>query len=474
MAAEADMEGVEEALCEVSWEPESRPQAPEGHSFRARKWLGLSFAAVASIGLLWVAVFQVGPAKDGAVPPKVSETSLAVANKMGVQELLELFDLDGLTSELQGSNNSFVKEIFDIKRNLQDMTQNPLALPIATCTVDVYLAASFIGIIGNVVNGAVKACERKDTYRNFVTADRFVDLLKIDFLDERKRQAIKKLLDQGCRIGVESSFALFSFTAAFLARAASDCAMSMKLPPNPTAQCAGALSLVGSGISYMAAGAEIAEATCPPYPGLRDQRARKDLVDVSALDIVGGVARRLVDTVDNPVAQAKLDDARQIVLSRLPSLGKLGGFILNNREWLKIRREKRKAKSRKEKEIKCGFDIAGLVGFAAAVGVFITAGTVECPLASGETAAAENFKMGCSLDISAVVAALTTIGGFVGILAVECPEDPKNAADKLCSTGALNIVSSMGFLSGALSDVIPPAEEQDDEPPIVIDAGQSG
>ena len=106
----------------------------------------------------------------------------------------------------------------------------------------------------------------------------------------------------------------------------------------------------------MAAGAEIAEATCPPYPGLRDQRARKDLVDVSALDIVGGVARRLVDTVDNPVAQAKLDDARQIVLSRLPSLGKLGGFILNNREWLKIRREKRKVRCRDS--CNCDFSIS--------------------------------------------------------------------------------------------------------------------
>ncbi|CAE7247998.1 unnamed protein product [Symbiodinium sp. CCMP2456] len=453
MAAEADMEGVEEALCEVPWEPES-PAQMFALSFRARKWLGLAFTSVATIGLLWVAVFQAGPVKDGDVLPKVSETSLAVANKMGVQELLELFDLDGLTSELQSSNNSFVKEIFDIKRHLQDMTQNPLALPIATCTVDVYLIASFIGIIGNIVNGAVKACERKDTYRNFVTADRFVDLLKIDFLDERKKIALQKLLDQGCRIGIESSFALFSFTTAFLARAASDCATSMKLPPNPTATCAGAMALVGSGISYLAAGAEIAEATCPPYPNLRDKTVSRDIVDVSALDIVGAVTRRLgVDTVDNPVAEAKLDDARQIVLSRLPSLGKLGGFIVNNREWLKIRREKRKAKSRKEKEIKCGFDIAGLVGFAAAVGVFITAGTVECPLASGETAAAENFKMGCSLDISAVVAALTTIGGFVGILAVECPEDPKNAADKLCSTGALNIVSSMGFLSGAFSDI---------------------
>ena len=151
---------------------------------------------------------------------------------MGVQQLLELFE-DDVAPSMDHANSTFAKDIFAIKRHLQDMTQNPLALPIATCTVDVYLVASFIGIVGNVVNGAVKACERKSNFRKFVTLDRIEDLLKIDLLDERKKQALMRLLDQGCRIGVESSVALFSFIAAFLARAASDCAMSVKLPPNP-------------------------------------------------------------------------------------------------------------------------------------------------------------------------------------------------------------------------------------------------
>ncbi|CAE7362067.1 unnamed protein product [Symbiodinium pilosum] len=418
----------------------------------ARKLTVTLVTTAVVVALMWMCVLQIEQDSTSAISP-MPKSSIEVANDMGVQPLLELFELSDMSPESHShANSSLVAEIFKLQRHLQDMTQNPLALPIATCTVDVYLVASFIGIIGNVVNGAVKACKRKDKYRSFVTLDRFKeDLLRIDFLDERKKAAIMKLLDQGCRIGVESSVALFSFTAAFLARAAADCALSMKLPPNPNAQCAADMALLVSGVSYLAAGAETADATCPPYPGLRDPQVVTDLVDVSAIDIVGGLSRRL-GIENNPVGEAKLDDVRQIVLSRLPTLASLGGFVLSNKEWIKIRREKRKAKSRKEKEIKCGFDIAGLLGFAAAAGVFITAGTVECPLAAGD-ASAEPFKMGCSLDISAVIAAFTTIGGFVGILATECPADPKNAAANLCATGSLNIVSSLGFLSGALSDV---------------------
>ena len=36
-------------------------------------------------------------------------------------------------------------------------------LPVAACTVDVYLVASFIGILGNIINGAVKGCDKKNT-----------------------------------------------------------------------------------------------------------------------------------------------------------------------------------------------------------------------------------------------------------------------------------------------------------------------
>ena len=309
----------------------------------ARKLTVTLVTTAVVVALMWMCVLQIEQDSTSAISP-MPKSSIEVANDMGVQPLLELFELSDMSPESHShANSSLVAEIFKLQRHLQDMTQNPLALPIATCTVDVYLVASFIGIIGNVVNGAVKACKRKDKYRSFVTLDRFKeDLLRIDFLDERKKAAIMKLLDQGCRIGVESSVALFSFTAAFLARAAADCALSMKLPPNPNAQCAADMALLVSGVSYLAAGAETADATCPPYPGLRDPQVVTDLVDVSAIDIVGGLSRRL-GIENNPVGEAKLDDVRQIVLSRLPTLASLGGFVLSNKEWIKIRREKRKA-----------------------------------------------------------------------------------------------------------------------------------
>lgn len=115
-------------------------------------------------------------------------------------------------------------------------------------------------------------------------------------------------------------------------------------------------------------------------------------------------------------------------------------------------RKARKDQARTDKLVKCGFDAAGVVGFAAAVGVFLTSGTMECPLAVGDSAQAEGLKMGCSLDISAVIAALTTIAGFMGILATECPKDPHTPADNLCVTAGFNIVSSLGFMSAGLSE----------------------
>ena len=340
----ADKEADALMACEASTPEAAQPsEVRELMSSQVRTARKLSIGLAALTIVVGLCVASMASRKNSVASPDIVQSSLEVANSMGVQELLQLFELDDMSAGLQShANSSLVKDIFNIQRSLQEMTQNPLALPIATCTVDVYLVASFIGIIGNVVNGAVKACKRKDKFRTFVTADRFEDLLRIDFLDERKRQAILNLLNQGCRIGIESSVALFSFTAAFVARAASDCAISVKMPPNPSAQCAADMALLVSGVSYLAAGAETAQATCPPYPGLRDPLVVSDLVDVSALDIVGGLARRLGIT-SNPVGEAKLDDVRQIVLKRLPSLASLGGFVLSNKEWIKIRREKRKA-----------------------------------------------------------------------------------------------------------------------------------
>lgn len=79
--------------------------------------------------------------------------------------------------------------------------------------------------------------------------------------------------------------------------------------------------------------------------------------------------------------------------------------------------------------MKCGFDVAGLVGFASAVGVFLTAGVLECPAATAT--GSEDFQMSCAVDISAVFGALTTVAGFIGILATECPEDPDKPATPL-------------------------------------------
>lgn len=42
---------------------------------------------------------------------------------------------------------------------------------------------------------------------------------------------LEDLLSQGCRIGIETSVSLVAFIAAFLARAASDCAASMRPLP---------------------------------------------------------------------------------------------------------------------------------------------------------------------------------------------------------------------------------------------------
>ena len=77
------------------------------------------------------------------------------------------------------------------------------------------------------------------------------------------------------------------------------------------------MSLISSGVSYLAAGAETAQATCPPYPGIidPDPLVVAGVVDASAIDIVGGLTRRLSikDAIEkNPVAESKLDDARQI------------------------------------------------------------------------------------------------------------------------------------------------------------------
>lgn len=392
--------------------------------------------------------------------------ALEVAKDMGVMEFLDLFldgdDGHGQSTFQHGSvNSSMISTVGTVKRQLQDMTQNPLALPIASCTVDTYLVASFIGILGNIINGANKGCKKADKTRTVFKINIFKDLLpNVDALiSPRAKVVVQDLLDQGCRIGIETAVSIVLFIAGFLARAVADCEVAMQLAPNLGAACAGDISLVSAGISYLTSGAEAAQAVCPPYPG-RSKGSKEGFdfdIDAEALDIVGGFSRRLGilgsgDRERNPFLAAKVDDVKEVLINRLPALGPIAKTILNNRAFFKRRREKRKNQGRTDKLVKCGFDAAGVVGFAAAVGVFITAGTRECPLAIGDSAQAQGLKMGCSLDISATIAALTTIAGFIGILATECPEDPDSPAVNLCVTAGFNMVSSLGFLSGGLSD----------------------
>ena len=383
-------------------------------------------------------------------PAPVRKPALEVAKDMGVEEFLDLFlDVENGQSTLPKGFNLF-NSTSSVKRQLQDMTQNPAALPIASCTVDAYLVASFIGILGNIINGAVKSCERADNTRFVFKVDVFKDLLPNinDLLAPEEKLLVQGLLDQGCRIGIESAVSIGAFIAGFLARAVNDCAMAIEPVPNPGAGCASDMSLLTAGIAFLTAGAETAQATCPPYP----DKPEID-VNVEALDIVGGLSRRLGIRDRNPALATKVDDVKEILIQRLPALGPIAKTILNNKEFFKLRRKARKDQARTDKLVKCGFDITGLVGFTAAVGVFITAGTMECPLAIGDGAQVEGLKMGCSLDISAVIAALTSLAGFIGILATECPEDPDSPAKNLCVTAGFNLVSSLGFISASLSDV---------------------
>eukprot|EP00438_Fugacium_kawagutii_P020528 Skav212705 [mRNA] locus=scaffold1930:439704:441708:- [translate_table: standard] len=359
------------------------------------------------------------------------QSSMEVAKEMGVIDFLDLF-LDENTLEDARLNSSTISNLREMKRKLQDV--NPAAVPTAACVVDSYLIASFIGILGNIINGAVKGCKRADKTKFIFKLDAFKDLLpNINaIIPPRQKIVISDLLDQGCRIGIETSVSIVSFIAGFLALAVNDCALAMGKGLQEDAACGGAVALTTAGVAYLTAGAETAQAVCPPRP----KKEELD-INVEALDIAGGLSRRLQspstleDRLDrNPVLATKVDDVKEVL----------------------VKRKARKDQARTDKLVKCGFDVAGVVGFAAAAGVFITAGTLECPLAIGDHAQATSFKMGCSLDISAVIAALTTIGGFIGLLATECPKKPDRPADNICATAAFNIVSSLGFLSGGLSD----------------------
>ncbi|CAJ1416883.1 unnamed protein product [Effrenium voratum] len=417
----------------------TRATAP---SFSRWRLVAISAAALGACCLGAARWLSAAPTQsEPQMPPSLatSKPALQVAREMGVEDMMEVLHVD------TGRNRSKELQIDALHRQLQAIVADPLAVPIAACTIDVYLVATFIATLGNIINGAVKGCDRASTAHNVITADRFADIIRIDLFREDQRQKLLDLLDQACRIGIETSVALVSFIAAFLARAASDCAASVQQTPNLPANCAGDVALLPAAISFLAASAETVQATCTNIGTKVEIDA-----DVTAIDISSAFARRL-STPGQIAKDAKVDQARQIILQRLPSLGPVGGFIWDNKEWLKIKRHIKKGNARRDQLVKCGFDIASLVGFTAATGLFVTAGTLECPAA--EKLDNENFKMGCSLDISAVVAALTTIAGYIGILATECPEEPNKPAVNLCVTGSFNIVASVSYLAAAFSEV---------------------
>ncbi len=423
---------------------------------RSSFWKYFSFGLCGLGGCLLLVSLSLWTSKTSTpqtIHHQPSKPALEVAKDMGAFEFLDLFlDVENVQTAIHhGSFNSSNGMISSaaVKRQLQDLANPATALSIASCTVDSYLVASLIGILGNIINGAVNACKRADKTRTVFTVDIFKDLLPNvnSIIRPDQKIELQDLLDQGCRIGIETTVSIVAFISGFLARAVTDCAMTIKPVPNAGASCASDMSLLTAGIAFLTAGAETAQAVCPPLPDSKDFN-----IDAEALDIVGGLTRRLRDK-RNPLVETKVDDVKEILISRLPALGPIASTLLDNRKFFKLRRQSKKNQARTDKLVKCGFDSAGVVGFSAAVGVFITAGTLECPVAVGDSAAAQGLKMGCSLDISAVIAALTSIAGFIGILATECPEDPKTPAKNLCVTSGFNLVSSLGFISAALSDV---------------------
>lgn len=79
----------------------------------------------------------------------------------------------------------------------------------------------------------------------------------------------------------------------------------------PGSACAADISIALAGVGYLTAGAETAQALCPPHPKNFKLRADSE-------NIVGQLSRRL-QPVRGPIVEARIDDVKAAIVKRLPA-----------------------------------------------------------------------------------------------------------------------------------------------------------
>lgn len=380
-------------------------------------------------------------------------TDLAFQTGSVKEEVIQLLDLGEIAkNNFTPLGKAFTSGIQTVQRGLQDISdlQKKLAqemgpLVLAECVIDVYNAASLMAQLGAIITGTVSNCDKKDRYENFLKHPELVNSA-FQFKDSSDQQRVHEILWRSCNVGIESSVATAAFVAAFLANAGNSCAESMKAPPNADATCARDIAFLAGSFSWLAAAAEVIISSCPPNP-LLDKYP--ELARLVAGELVGVFNRRL--SPENETSVHALSSLPSLPLDLLDQLGPLGNFIYKNHEAVKKAREEHHVQERKEHEAKCAVDVTGVVGFAAAVGVYMKAGTLECPAIP---VGGQKFQMGCSMDIAAVTAGFLAAGGYIAVMAVECPEDtPPNPQKAVCASGIINVLASLAKMVVAFSDV---------------------
>lgn len=359
-------------------------------------------------------------------PATASPRHNDVVEKALVQSgILQLFERKALRQDRHADPKT-KSALKTIHRSLSDMKENPLAFPTASCVVQVVLVASVVGQLGVILDGVVENCHNRDLYADWLKTranfdeNAFIQWAKERFnvtgLDAKDRQRLLHILNRGCSIGIEASVALFAFIAAFLAGAANTCAMSMKAAPNLGAQCATDIGLLSGAIAYLAAAAETVEATCPPRPLLDKYPALAYLESLSIAQVFNrrlqynGTTfqhnRRLQSrsaraTTSEPrlgrekltfgrnqpqvkkdrrlVEQANMNGTIQANVKLLPHFGPLGSFTAKTQAEYDKKKAGNNHTQKVELQAKCAMDVTGVVTFSSALGIFLTAGTMECP-----------------------------------------------------------------------------------------------
>eukprot|EP00931_Biecheleriopsis_adriatica_P072285 TRINITY_DN4641_c0_g1_i1.p1 TRINITY_DN4641_c0_g1~~TRINITY_DN4641_c0_g1_i1.p1 ORF type:complete len:600 (+),score=106.09 TRINITY_DN4641_c0_g1_i1:57-1802(+) len=462
-------------------------------------------SAVVSVALLSIAFVCLRPDTElRSHPPLLGEARAlgieALTSEEGptADDLVSLYDLKNLARgvDLSAVNASIVHEVDNIHRRLQEMKENPLGMPIATCVIDTLLVANFIGQLGIIMHNMIDTCNSQRD------VDKQIENLP-SVAPGDKLKMLARALAAGCHIGIESSVALFGLIATFLAGAANACAMSTKHPPNAGAMCATDIAMFSGAVAYLAAAAETIDIICPPQP--YNSTFIRIIADV--------VSRRRLDennetlVLDDEVNSQGTGESGRMLrasalagqpahpLNTLPSEGPWGAVFRQHRELFDQKKfysklkdsesgkhllkahEELKAEMAKDREMttasqqavqdednertaeeaKCALDITGVTLFVAAAGLFVKQATLECPQIKEDNSGPQAMQMGCAMDISAVFAALTGIGGFLGVIAVECPaefwEVGVDGTAALCSTGILNVLASLGFMAAPLADV---------------------